>query len=279
MPDPIDPNATPEPVTADGQRSAPESSPEGASPLILIPVTADDVARKNRRTKLIWLAALVALAAVSAYAYKRSQDPRLAQESFDAGQRLFAVARYPQAILSFDRAIALVPDFEEAYLMRGRSRVAQYQNDQAIEDFTKATELRPHDSGPLLDRGRAYLFNKKFPLAVADATAAIASDANLAPAYNLRGMAQRELGKLPEALEDFNHAVSLAPNADNYYQRGSTYQLMGEHQKAISDFNETIEYHPDIAQGYFARAESERALGDYEGAKKDHLQGRILDGR
>jgi tetratricopeptide (TPR) repeat protein len=163
--------------------------------------------------------------------------------------------------------------------MRGRSRVAQYQTDQAIEDFTKAIDLSPHDTRPLLDRGRAYLFNKKYALAIADATAALAADANLAPGYNLRGMALRETGKLKEALEDFKHAVSLAPNADNYYQRGATYQLLGEHSQAIGDFSRTIEFHPDIAQGYFARAESERALGDYAAAKKDHLQGRILDGR
>jgi tetratricopeptide (TPR) repeat protein len=280
--DPIEPNAVPDP-TLEREGAAPESAPPGpasdTSPLILIPVTAEDVARKGRRTKLIWVAALVAIVAMSAYVYKRAQDPRQAQESFDAGQRLFAVARYPQAILSFDRAITLMPGFEEALLMRGRSRVAQYENDQAIVDFTKAIEVKPGDTRALLDRGRAYLFNKKFELAITDASATLAIDSNLSAAYNLRGVARRELGNLMEALDDFNHAVTLAPNADNYYQRGATYQLLGQHKQAIDDFTATIEFLPDIAQGYFARAESERALGDDAAAKRDHLQGRILDGR
>jgi hypothetical protein len=34
---------------------------------------------------------------------------------------------------------------------------------------------------------------------------------------------------------------------------------------------------PDIANAFFARAESRRALGDLRGAQQDHRQGRILD--
>lgn len=163
--------------------------------------------------------------------------------------------------------------------MRGRSRVAQYQTDEAIGDFTQAAGLNPRDTRPWVERGRAYLLKKKYDLAIADAAAALAADANLAPAYNLRGMALRELGKRQEALDDFNHAVALSPTADNYYQRGATLQLLEEHRRAIADFSQTIAYHPDIAQAYFARAESERGVGDYASARKDHLRGRILDGR
>ena len=264
VPEPIDYKPAPDP---------------NASPLILIPVTAEDVARKRRRLILMWLAPVLALAAGAGWIYKRERDPQLAQESFDAGQKLLAVARYSQAILSFDRTISLAPGYADAYLMRGRARMAQYEGDQAVADFSKAIGLRPGDTRPLLDRARAYLLTKKYNPAIADATTALAIDPNLAAAYNLRGMARRELGNPRQALEDFQHAVTLAPEADNYYQRGATYQLLGEHRLAIADFSQNIEFHPDSAQGYFARAESERALGDEQAAKKDHLQGRILDGR
>ena len=246
---------------------------------MLIPVTAEDVARERRRTKIIWAVAVLALIGATVFLYRRSQAPHLAQEAFDAGQKLFAVARYPQAILSFDRAIALMPDYEEAFLMRGRSHVVQYENDQALADFGRAIELRPRDTRPLLERGGAYLLGKKFDLAIADASTAISADPKLAAAYNLRGLALREERKLPEALEDFNRALALVPNSDNYFQRGATYQLMGEYRLAVSDFTSTIEFQPDASQGYFARAECERALGDNEAAKKDHDKGRILDGR
>jgi len=256
-----------------------KAAPNSASPLVLVPLTAQDAARRRRRIQLLSLAALLALAAGAGWIYKRAQNPREAQASFDAGQRLFADARYGQAILYFDRAILLVPDHAEAYLQRGKAYVAQYDGEHAVLDFTKAIELRPLDPRPLLERGRAYFLDKKFEPAIDDATTALAIDRNLAAAYNLRGMAQRSLGKPQQALADFQHAVALSPDADNYYQRGATYQLLGQHRLAIADFTETIGFVPDLAQGYFARAESERALGDDDAAKRDHLQGRILDGR
>ena len=73
--------------------------------------------------------------------------------------------------------------------------------------------------------------------------------------------------------------MEIEPSGDNYYQRGATEQMLGEHKLAIADFSESIEYTPDMAEGYFARAESERAMGDMEGAQRDHQHGRIIDGR
>jgi hypothetical protein len=46
---------------------------------------------------------------------------------------------------------------------------------------------------------------------------------------------------------------------------------------AVADFTETIQNNPDAPQGYFARAESERALGDEAAAKRDYLAGRQRD--
>jgi tetratricopeptide (TPR) repeat protein len=245
----------------------------------LIPVTAEDVARRRSRIVFLSVTAALAIAAAGGWIYKRSTDPLRAQESYDAGQRLFSITRYDQAILSCDRAIALKPNFPDAYLLRARCRLMSYDDLGAIPDFTKAIELRPRDAAALLDRGGVYLLVKDYAAAIADASAALAIDSRLAAAYNLRGRAQREGGHPQKALEDFNRAVEINPDGDNYYQRGAAEQLLGQHKLAIADFSESIEYTPNMAEGYFARAESERALGDTEAAERDHRHARILDGR
>lgn len=245
----------------------------------LIPVTAEDVARRRSRKVFLIVGVALAIAAVTGWIYKHSTDPLRAQESYDDGQRLFKVTRYNQAILSFDRAIALKPDFADAYLLRARCHVMGYDTVGAIPDFDKAIELRPRDASALLDRGSAYLLLKKYSAAIADASAALAVDAHLAAAYNLRGRAVRDAGDLRKAVEDFNRAVEFKPSGDNYYQRGATEQLLGEHKLAIADFTESIEFTPDMSEGYFARAESERALGDMEAATRDHRHARVIDGR
>jgi tetratricopeptide (TPR) repeat protein len=223
----------------------PFREPNRSSAPVLIPVTAEDVARERRRKVTMWVVAVLVTVGAAAWIYKRSTDPLKAQESFEAGRRLAAVARYPQAILSFDRAIQLEPDFGEAYLLRARARVALYDQVNALADFNHAIQLKPRDSMALLDRGRVYLMLERYSEAIADATLAVAIEPKLAAAYNLRGTAIRASGDTARALKDFEMAVQYAPDADNYFQRGATYQALGEHQHAIEDFDRTIDFAPD----------------------------------
>src|SRR5579862_8493243 len=119
-----------------------EKSATPERPLVLIPVTAEDVARRKHRIILLCVAVALILTAIGAWLYKRTMDPMHAVESYDAGVRLLKIARYSQAILSFDRAIALQPDMADAYLLRGRARLGEVQPERAIADFSKAIELR-----------------------------------------------------------------------------------------------------------------------------------------
>jgi tetratricopeptide (TPR) repeat protein len=254
------------------------NSPGAEQPLVLIPVTAEDVARRTWRIRFTATVIILAALAITGYLYKRSMDPLNAKESFDAGVRLFNIARYNQAILSFDRAIALQPQMVEAYLMRGRSYVGDAKPDLALPDFAKVIELRPSDPVGWVQRGKAYLELNNFQAAISDASHAVSVDPKEASAYNLRGAAVRKGGSPEKALEDFNRAVELSPSADNYYERGATYQLLGEHRLAIADFDKVIEIIPDLAGPFFARAESHRAIGDLAEAERDHRRGRILDG-
>jgi tetratricopeptide (TPR) repeat protein len=251
--------------------------PSSDQPLVLIPVSAEDFSRRRSRIGWISAAVILALLAGAGYLYKRYTDPMHAQESFDAGTRLFKIARYNQATLSFDRAIALKPDLVDAYLMRGRSHVEQAEPEKALRDFTKVTEMRPSDPAGWIARGAAYLDLNNFQAALADASQAIAVNPKEAAAYTLRGAALRKSGNPKGAIDDFNRAVSLDPSAKNYFERGATYKLIGEHRLAIADFNRVIEMIPDLASAFFARAESRRAIGDVLGAQQDHQQGRILD--
>jgi tetratricopeptide (TPR) repeat protein len=254
------------------------NSAGGERPLVAIPVTAQEETRRKRRMLLIIAGAVLAVVVLAGYLYKRSVDPLHARESLDAGTRLFKIARYDQAILSFDRAIGLKPDLAEAYLLRGKSYVGDSRPDPALLDFTKVIELRPSDPNGWIERGRLYLDLNNFHAAVADASQAIAVSPNQAAAFSLRGTALRKGGDPKKAIEDFNRALALEPSANNYFERGSTYQLLGEHQLAIADFDHVIEMIPDLASPFFARAQSRRALGDLPGAERDHQQGRILDG-
>ena len=254
-----------------------EPSEPAGKPLVLIPLTAEDVEREQRRRMLKWLAGGLVVILAGGIVYKRVTDPQNAREAFDAGMRLMKVTRYDQAILNFNRAVDLQPKFAEAYRMRGRAYVAQSNPDQAIRDFTRVSELQP-DALALTERGFARLDKKDYANAITDADRAIALDPKLARAYNLRGTAHRSAGDLPKAVDDFTKALQLEPNLDNYFQRASTYQRLGEHPLAIVDFTKALEEDPQQPHIYFARAESRSAVGDNAGAKEDIAAGRKIDG-
>jgi tetratricopeptide (TPR) repeat protein len=264
-------NEAPEPL--------PDREQTEQAPLVLIPVTADDVARQKRRVHIWVWAAVAAVLLMAGYLDKRWTDPIGARESYEAGVRLYKVARYPQAILAFDRAVSLAPDMADGYLMRGRAYAGDGKIDRAIADFGKAIEKRSGDTQALLGRGRCWLELKDFRAAIADADRAIALDSRLSAGYNLRGVAVRGLGDAQRAIPDLTRAIELSPDSFNYYQRGATYQVLGEHRLALEDFDQMIAIQPDAASAYFARAESRLAVGDVRGAEQDRTQGRILDGR
>jgi tetratricopeptide (TPR) repeat protein len=79
-------------------------------------------------------------------ALTRSQQPTLPAQllaSFRAGITAYEARRYPQAAASFGTAIALRPDWPDAYYDRALARAAAGQSDLAIADFEQYLRLRP----------------------------------------------------------------------------------------------------------------------------------------
>ncbi len=69
-------------------------------------------------------------------------------------------------------------------------------------------------------------------------------------AYNNRGIAYENQGRLKEALDDFNRAIAVNPSyVDAYYNRGKAFDAMGERDAAIADFDKVLDLNPG---NYFA---------------------------
>jgi len=248
-------------------------------PTPLVPVSAEDFARGKRRIVLAAIAGALLIAGGAAWTYRRSVNPLDAQQSLEEGRRLLKATRYAEAILSFDHALALKSDLADGYLLRGQANMALDHPDPASQDFTTVIRLRPGDAQAFVERAMARSAQENYAGVIADCGEALARDARLVLAYNLRGVALRKSGSPQEALRDFNHAVELAPDGPNYFQRAATYQAMGEHKMAVADLDQVIALSPGNPMGYLARAKSRDALGDVAGARSDREQGRILEGR
>jgi len=121
-------------------------------------------------------------------------------------------AEYDKAIVAFNKAIELDPDFAPAYNNRGWAYIELGQYGQAIDDCGKAIELDPRLAFAYSNRGLAYTRLGQYEQGVADCSKAIELDPRLALAYSNRGLAYIELGQYEKAIADFDKAVELDPS-------------------------------------------------------------------
>jgi tetratricopeptide (TPR) repeat protein len=79
-------------------------------------------------------------------------------------------------------------------------------------------------------------------------------DPNTTRVYVYRGLANYNLGKYDQAIEDYNAAIKLDPKqAEAYYNLARIYSLKDNHEKALHDLDAAIE----INQGYKNMARKE----------------------
>jgi len=142
---------------------------------------------------------------------------------------------YADAIESYQRALALDPNSEEAYYNLGVAHLRTRHFDDAIQDFTKAIQLNPEDAEAYTNRGMIYASKNQLKDAITDFSQAISIDPQHQTAYYNRGviyyyMYQNSLDPAHEAEDgqqaaaDFLQAQSLGyPLPDEAAQFASTY--------------------------------------------------------
>jgi Tfp pilus assembly protein PilF len=127
------------------------------------------------------------------------------------GQALARSGKTEQALIEFDKALALDPYNAPALHGRGLLHQGEKQHQQAIEDFTAAHGLTPQRAEPLLGRATSYLALDKAKEAAADLDEAVEADPNSAQAWTARGQAYERLGDRTKAAASYGRAVAIRP--------------------------------------------------------------------
>lgn len=89
-----------------------------------------------------------------------------------------------------------------------------------------------------------------YDLAVVQFTYAIQVDSDYAAAYAWRGGAYHDLGQYQRAIQDYDQAIRLEPNATRHNNRGVAYGSLGQYQRAIQDYTQAISLSPNTALFY-----------------------------
>ena len=184
-----------------------------------------------------------------------------------------------QALIDYDAAIRLQPDFATSYNNRGYVHVLKRQIDQAIRDFDKAIELDPKFAIALNNRGDAYLRRDDPDRAIPDLDRAVAIDPKLGIAWNNRGDAYFRKGDFDRAIQDLDTAISIHPEyVDAFNNRGRAYRGKGDIDRAIKDYEVAIRLAPNFAAAWNNRGFAYELKGDLQRAENDFRKAVALDG-
>jgi tetratricopeptide (TPR) repeat protein len=141
------------------------------------------------------------------------------------------------AMASFDRAIALDPQYFPAYIERGNIKDGLGDFGGAAADYTTAISLDPKSAAAYYNRGTVLSKSGNHQAAVNDYNLAIGIDPQYAQAYMNRGNELDDLGNSAGAIASYDLAVQINPNyALAYLNRGIAYGRAGKRDRAISDF-------------------------------------------
>jgi tetratricopeptide (TPR) repeat protein len=91
-----------------------------------------------------------------------------AQNNYKQGIEAHKTGHYDQAIAHYNKALALNPNYVEAYLNRGIANSRQGHPDLAIADFNKALELNPRYAKAYFNRALAFCMKKDYDQAWED---------------------------------------------------------------------------------------------------------------
>jgi len=157
-----------------------------------------------------------------------------ARSVYNSGVKLQEDDRWEDAIPKYNRAIALDPEFAEAYQNRGVSYYNLGLYKRARQDFDEGTRLKPsvgiwirvyvygdlydavntqpHDAKGYFDRGRSHLLLGELQQSIDDLDEAIRLDPRYSRAYFIRALDHTLLADDPAAQQDIDHALKLGFN-------------------------------------------------------------------
>lgn len=85
-----------------------------------------------------------------------SAEPQSAEAFYNRGVALYDSEDYEKAIVEFDQALQLRPDYTEAHFNRGRAYYDLRDDHRAITNFNRGLELSPNDAEAHLWRAEMY---------------------------------------------------------------------------------------------------------------------------
>lgn len=186
----------------------------------------------------------------------------------------FLLGELGAALRDFRTTIEKDPCIASAYLGRANSYKVMGYLDQAEKSYTNYLQkIKYDDEVVILDRAEVRLNNRKYKQSIADFTYLIngPTKRNLAPVYNLRGLAYFKLRRFNKAKYDFSASIKHLPKYSfAYANRARVFLQKNILDSAKLDIEQALALNPNLADAFYAQGNLAMKSRDFETALKSY---------
>ena len=151
------------------------------------------------------------------------------------------------ALIAYERAISISPQYAEAYNNRGNLLRELTQFHSGLINFNHAINLKYNFAEAHTNCGNLLRELDSLDEALLCHDKAINIDRNYAEAHSNRGLVLHKLNRLFDAILSYDKAIEIDPSfAEAYSNRGSIFSELKQFDNAYSDFKQAITLNADI---------------------------------
>ncbi|MEC4985251.1 MAG: serine/threonine-protein kinase [Oscillatoria sp. PMC 1068.18] len=162
-------------------------------------------------------------------------------------QVLQKMERYPEALTACDRALSINSSSKQTWNRQAGAFAGLGRNREAIATYTRALQLDPDYYWAWNDLGNIYNQEGRYAEALAAAQRATELDPYTYNAWKVRGEAELGLQRYPAALNSFASAIKINPEESwSWYGQGVALEKIGSNTDAIASYNQAIQLNPEF---------------------------------
>ncbi|MHC4719448.1 MAG: tetratricopeptide repeat protein [Planctomycetota bacterium] len=189
------------------------------------------------------------------------------------GGMLFEEGRFDEALVHFNEAVRINPDYSDGRRNAGIVLLKQGKIDEAIAVFSDVLSGKGDWPTAYNYLGLAYAQKGELDLAINSYNAALQLKPDYVDALKNLGIVLKEQGKTDEAVEKWTKALELEPdNPEVHYNMGVVSLERGDYDQAVGYFGVTLLSKPDWPDARYGLGAAYYFQGRFELAERESAQ-------
>ncbi len=191
---------------------------------------------------ILLFAVLIALSAVA-------QNPK---KHYKAASNLFESQLLDEALAEINQAIEIDSNYSNAYVLRGKIFEAKQDWEKSKNDYEKAAELVPNSANNLFYAGKLNYRIKEYDDALKYLNEAALLDSKSFQVLQYKSFSHIKLHEFHDAIVAIDKALKINETHLCYYTRAVANDSLNKYPEAIVDYNKAISLNSLYSKAYFA---------------------------